>query len=1047
MKKAIYSLMMFLLFAPFLAFAQQTENTKVSLQGDEIYKISDKLRENFSQCDVFQFDFSELRRVAKTSDQFEVSLKMGNKHQWNLLLLLNDMRAPDYVEMIPTVNGMMKLPSRRPITYTGYINNPGSLGEEVRLNISEHFLNGYVTVEGQEYFIEEATITDPRAPKDYYVIYRPQDVMSSGENTCTFDQAQNGNSYEEGEVKFDLEQHKMASNCFEVDFVTACTWDFVQTQSNDPVMANDRIAAITNLVEGLFSPFMLDYNIISQFAPGDAASDPFTASDSAFPILSSFNPWAGANFPPHDLGQIWVGRNIQGCGGSGNFGLIGCAQCIGCICETNRYNVCENFWSQNTNCLRTLSAHECGHNWDGVHSQSTTGTIMRPFIGCSNTTWAPGNVTRIQNHINSRTCLDACCELVVDCSNIRDQRLTCYEDLPPANINLPIIVSSCGPVTVTYYDLTTIPPGPGSVLRVYTITDSEGNTTTCSQKFQINGIGWVKLTKIDNVKNPCLEAEVCFSGEYRLCNGINEIPPTELVFKENGLTVATFPITLNANGTFKECISKKKLLEAGLETGTGYDVCVRLNTSWGTTLVSPAFVFGQNNDFKFGAYAAEIISVPECVKKGVPFTITVEVDGWINYSEIDAIYSSNNLYTYVSHTIAWTPGQTTIMNITFISNTCTCEGEMLTFDIVIEGCSCPIWLMTDKIPCCSEPCEKTYVKDWKVGDCYFYDGCLARDFVLYVSSPNAITGITAVGDNITCTTTILNLNITGPVGGIYTVTGTMKFDDNTCTGHAQIDMFFDTKEGCCSLTQNFSFPGGCKIPEPCTVKAPRPQLIYDGNPPVMTISINFPLGTPVSITNNNTNATTNTTIGKITCGPFFIDQNGTVGGGTSCTGIKIEIPSEHDCRKPVEGQNTMYSYTIKVGECIWVITGDYCRVTTIYKLTPVGTDGKVVESSDDRNAPETESIETSLEANNISVYPNPIRSSEVLNFDFTATATTVKTIHITDMSGKLIERIIPQEGSPVFSHTLSSDLVQGVYFVVFGLEDGSVQSKKLISIE
>ncbi len=643
------------------------------------------------------------------------------------------------------------------------------------------------------------------------------------------------------------------------------------------------------------------------------------------------------------------------------------------------------------------------------------------------------------------------CELVVDCSNIRNQRLECYEDLPNGNPNLPIIVSSCGSVSVTWSDFTTAPPGPGSVLRVYTVTDSDGNTATCSQTFQINGVGWAIITDIANVKNPCLEAEICFSGKYRLCKGVSEIPPSVLVFKRNGIEVASFPVDLEPDGSFKECISKKDLLMAGLETGTGYDVCIRINTSWswgGSTIVSPPFVSGTNNDFKFGAYAAEVISLPECVKEGEVFSITVEIDGLLSNSDIEAIYSFDNLYTYVNHFIVTQTPNSTIVVIRFISNTCTCEGEMLTFDIVIEGCSCPIWVMTENIPCCATPCKETYVKDWETSDCYFYNGCLARDFTLIVSSPDAITGISAVGDNITCTTTIIGISITpGPGAGNYTVTGTMKFDDPTCTGHAQIDMSLDTKNGCCLLTHNFSFPGGCKIPEECNIKPPTPQLIYDGNPPAMTVSLGFPLGTNVTITNNNTNSSVTTAVQKILCPPFSITTTGTV-NGNSCAGIVFKIP-EYDCEKEVEGQSSMYSYTITVGDCVWVITGDYCDVITIYRQVPnTGGEKDAGGSSEDRSGEVEDAFATDeVGDRTISVYPNPIQSSDVLNFDFSRLSVAVKTIRITDMSGKVIEDILPEAGVEVFSHSLSNDLSQGVYFVIFGLEDGSVESKKLISLQ
>ncbi len=470
------------------------QRLEMDLQGElvDIAPYREKIEEGFLKYELVRIDFSEVRSKARRKNTFEVNLKVGELHKWNLSLYLNDMRSPDYQEIIATENGPIVAPRRPAFTYQGYCNTAGSLGGEVRLNISDHFVNGYVTVGEEEYFIENLYQTDARAPADLFVIYRPQDVRSDGEHICTYEAAQKSNSYEEGEVEFDLKQHGMQMACMEIDFVSAATWDFVQLFSNDPTMANDRIIAITNLVEGLYSPFMLEYVFTGQFAPADAGADPFTASDIAEDLLDDMQAYAGPNLPTHDLGQIWTGRDIRGCyvgPNPTNFGLIGCAMCIGCVCGAERYNVCEN-WNGITNCLRTLSAHECGHNFDGVHSQSVAGTIMTGSINCNATTFSMGNTTRIQNHVDSRNCLSACsCALVVDCSNITDQTLSCRADLPPVDYSLPIIVDSCG--AVSFNALTVIPGGsacPGDevlIRRSYFIEDAAGNTDTCRQTFTV----------------------------------------------------------------------------------------------------------------------------------------------------------------------------------------------------------------------------------------------------------------------------------------------------------------------------------------------------------------------------------------------------------------------------------------------------------------------------------------------------------------------------------------------------------------------------------
>lgn len=81
------------------------------------------------------------------------------------------------------------------------------------------------------------------------------------------------------------------------------------------------------------------------------------------------------------------------------------------------------------------------------------------------------------------------CTLDVDCSNIFDQQLACRADLPPVDFDLPIIIDSCGDVTLSAL---TIIPGNSAcpddtlfVTRTYFLQDTMGNMAECMQTFTI----------------------------------------------------------------------------------------------------------------------------------------------------------------------------------------------------------------------------------------------------------------------------------------------------------------------------------------------------------------------------------------------------------------------------------------------------------------------------------------------------------------------------------------------------------------------------------
>jgi hypothetical protein len=81
------------------------------------------------------------------------------------------------------------------------------------------------------------------------------------------------------------------------------------------------------------------------------------------------------------------------------------------------------------------------------------------------------------------------CDLVVDCSNIFDQTISCRSDLPPVDFDLPIIVESCGNPILSA--LTIIPGNSGcpgdevTIPRTYFIQDQDGNMEQCMQTFTV----------------------------------------------------------------------------------------------------------------------------------------------------------------------------------------------------------------------------------------------------------------------------------------------------------------------------------------------------------------------------------------------------------------------------------------------------------------------------------------------------------------------------------------------------------------------------------
>lgn len=428
--------------------------------------------------------------------------------------------------------------------------------------------------------------------------------------------------------------------------------------------------------------------------------------------------------------------------------------------------------------------------------------------------------------------------------------------------------------------------------------------------------------------------------------------------------------------------------------------------------------------------------VPECVESGGTFEVIVELQAPLSAEDIEVIYSSYNNYTYVSHTTNELDGSL-LLFIIFEANTCSCEGEVLVFDIRLVDCPGIIWIMTDPIPCCAEECKTVSIEDWYAEDCIIVNGLPARYFCLEVSSDDPISAVyPTVPASVTCETEIVGLEFAN-IGGtnLYTICGYMVFTDPSCTFHAEVNLSLQTKGACCAIVQNFSFPKGCTLDKECFSAAPDIPIIQNS---IISVSLDIPQGQTVSVFNVLTQSTTTYTVEEILCNPFGITSDGQLIGGVPCNGIFIPSDTPIDCRTTDDTPISLpYHLEVTWGDCLWTMIGDYCDEFIFY---PGGVDTGIKRSSKVENTSNARSGE-------ITVFPNPMDQSNILNFDFSELKTAVTNIQLTDISGKTIETIIPAQDQTVFQHQLDQSLSSGIYFLVFRLADGQLKSTKLVAVE
>lgn len=412
-------LLMVLFCIPIL-FGQQ------ALQGEKISYSHPELATTFSSYEVHELEMTELSSLTSGADQEALLFNLAiGSFNWQLNLVSNPLIAPGLQTTVLTENGVEYWDINKTHTYKGYVN--GDPDSKVRMSIYEDRIIGMVKTNEEEYFIEPLAtlLSDNTISPDRYVLYNVKDVVADPSIKCGSVAAHSNNGQQQHLHSGQSGSGSSGSvlmTCMEVDFALAAAFDMVDKFGN-VADVQTHILDITNMMEALYDDFMLTYIVTEIVIPATLAADPWTRSpqmdelldetDPPFDMLPGFEPWAATGFiNPHDIGQLWVARDvISDVTGTG---LAGRAGGIGVVCTPQQYNVCEDY-TTDMNRLRVLSAHENGHLWDGEHRLSDDGTtIMSPTIVAAATDWSADNITQMQAHIDSRTCLSACgCDITI----------------------------------------------------------------------------------------------------------------------------------------------------------------------------------------------------------------------------------------------------------------------------------------------------------------------------------------------------------------------------------------------------------------------------------------------------------------------------------------------------------------------------------------------------------------------------------------------------------------------------------------------------------
>jgi hypothetical protein len=129
------------------------------------------------------------------------------------------------------------------------------------------------------------------------------------------------------------------------------------------------------------------------------SNGPYTSTDPTTLLNQFRSEWnSNQSGVQRDVAHLFTGKNIDG-------GVIGIAW-LGVICNSGYgYGLVESDCCGSFACTTDLSAHELGHNWNAGHC-SCSGWTMNPYITCANRFTTNASIPAIENHRDSRNCLD-----------------------------------------------------------------------------------------------------------------------------------------------------------------------------------------------------------------------------------------------------------------------------------------------------------------------------------------------------------------------------------------------------------------------------------------------------------------------------------------------------------------------------------------------------------------------------------------------------------------------------------------------------------------
>ncbi len=269
-------------------------------------------------------------------------------------------------------------------------------GGMVSLTVSERLLYGFWDEADIRWRIEPLRHIIKGVSNELYILYRTDDYIEESNKRC-------GVSIQikaEDQIRNRVFQ---VNQCYIEEMAIASTHDMVVQYGTVQDVEDHNIAVMNDVQRNYRHEFddNIEFKIVTQFTPATAADDPWTSSTNASTLLADFRAWGNAGgfgSVAYDIAQMWTYRDLDG-------STVGIAY-LSTVCTASRYHLCQDY-TNNSERLRVLTAHEIGHNHSANHDASGSTYIMAPSVTITDN-WSNASRSAISSHVNSRTCLADC---------------------------------------------------------------------------------------------------------------------------------------------------------------------------------------------------------------------------------------------------------------------------------------------------------------------------------------------------------------------------------------------------------------------------------------------------------------------------------------------------------------------------------------------------------------------------------------------------------------------------------------------------------------